>query len=134
MSEELMAAADRIAELQAEVHRLNQERQGNCLAGQSMMEEAYGWIESLNAEIASLKDGEEYRLMQDRIQRLVDGGNKLREDKRELVEACQAIIIYQENYHGATKDYFPGNELWSKLGMDVVEKVKAAVSKHKEAV
>jgi FtsZ-binding cell division protein ZapB len=71
-------------------------------------------IAELQAEIASLKDGEEYRLMQDRIQRLVDGGNKLREDKRELFTALEYAVRFVRD---ADMDYIEAHILKHKEGL-----------------
>jgi len=112
MSEELMAAADRIAELQAEVHRLNQERQGNCLAGQSMMEEAYDMIESLKAEIASLKSElKEWANSRDGVMEEV---MRLKSDKRELFTALEYAVRFVRD---ADMDYIEAHILKHKEGL-----------------
>ena len=106
------------ANLQAENARLNQERRDDCLAGQTTMEEAYNTIERLKQRVKELessglcvycgkvshtKDGQTKLDMmiehmaeceKHPVANLLVEIDRLKSDKRELVDALERIVAY----------------------------------------
>jgi hypothetical protein len=88
-------------------------------------------IDSLTAENERLRDGEEYNILQDRINELYRVADKSQNDKRELVKALTDEVIEAKHQHG----YFSCMKGWPEKGRCmchdcVTARSIAAIAKH----